>query len=72
MFYINDINNLQYASGITSIINLTGNMNVSNYVQSQILMTNSIGTPSAGDLLNLTAPIASGYNMACGLYQLTV
>ena len=29
-------------------------------------MTNSIGTPSTGDLLNLTAPIASGYNMACG------
>jgi len=60
------INELQHTSGTTGIINLTGNMNVSNYVQSQIIMTNSIGTPSAGDLLNFTAPIASGYDMACG------
>ena len=59
------VNTLLPTSGSTGIINLTGNMNVSNYVQSQILMTNSIGAPSAGDLLNLTAPIACGYNMAC-------
>ena len=60
------VNTLLPTSGPTGIINLTGNMNVSNYVQSSTIMTNSLGTPSSGDTLNLTAPIASGFNVACG------